>query len=51
MTLEQFVKPIDGHATFTIYKDGQPFLYEGSFDYVVLPDEDWEESKAQCRRR
>ena len=27
MTLEQFVKPIDGHATFTIYKDGQPFLY------------------------
>ena len=51
MTLEQFVKPVDGHATFTIYKDGQPFLYEGSFDYAVLPDEDWEETKAQWRRR
>ena len=51
MTLEEFVKPFDGHATFTIYKDGRPFLYEGSFDYAVLPDEDWEETKAHWRRR
>ena len=51
MTLEQFVKPIDGHATFTIYKDGQPFLNEGSFDYTVLPDEAWVETKAHWRRR
>ena len=51
MTLEQFVKPVDGHATFTIYKDGQPFLHEGAFDYVMISDDDWEETKAQWRRR
>ena len=42
MTLEQFVKPIDGRTTFTIYKDRKPFLYKETYDYTVLSDDEWE---------
>lgn len=45
MTLEQFVKPIDGRATFTIYKYGEPFLYEETYDYTVLSEDEWEEAR------
>ena len=45
MTLEQFLKPVDGRATFTIYKDGERFLHEGTYDYTVLSDAEWEETK------
>ncbi len=46
MTLEQFVKPIDGRTTFTIYKDRKPFLYKETYDYTVLSDDEWEEARS-----
>ena len=49
MTLEQFVKPVDGRTTFTIYVGGREFLHEGTYDYAVLSDDEWEDAKAWRR--
>ena len=45
MTLEQFVKPVDGRTIFTIYKGKELFLDEEIYNYTVLSDDEWEEAR------
>lgn len=45
MTLESFVKNLEGRKTFNIYMDGEPVVYDGRYDYMVLEPEEWESVK------